>query len=54
MVSYLCEVMEVSRSGFYNYFNEISAQNRTNQDEADEVVKAIILKMKRTSKIAKH
>ena len=44
MVSYLCGVMGVSRSGFYNYFNEISAQNRANQDEADEVVKAVILK----------
>lgn len=44
MVSYLCEVMGVSRSGFYNYFNEKSAQNRANQDEADEVVKAVMLK----------
>ena len=44
MVSYLCEVMGVSRSGFYNYFNEESAQTRVNQNEADEVVKAVILK----------
>ena len=44
MVSFLCEVMGVSRSGFYNYFNEKSAQNRVNQDEADEVVKVILLK----------
>lgn len=44
MVSYLCELMGVSRSGYYNYFNEQSTQNRANQDAADEVVKAIILK----------
>ena len=36
--------MGVSRSGYYNYFNEKSAQNRATQDEADEVVKEIILK----------
>lgn len=44
MVSYLCKLMGVSRSGYYNYFDEQSAQKRTSQDKADEVVKAIILK----------
>ena len=44
MVSYLCELMGVSRSGFYNYFCGDSVQKRVNQDEADEVVKARILK----------
>lgn len=44
MVSYLCSVMGVSRSGYYNYFDEQSIQTRVNQDEADEVVKEIILK----------
>mgnify|MGYP003397547200 FL=1 len=44
MVSYLCELMGVSRSGYYNYFDEQSAQNRASQDVADEVVKEIILK----------
>ncbi|HCG4536375.1 TPA: IS3 family transposase [Salmonella enterica subsp. enterica serovar Typhi str. AG3] len=44
MVSYLCKVMGVSRSGFYHHFDEKSAQNRAKQDEADEVVKDIILK----------
>lgn len=44
MVSYLCEVMEVSRSGYYNYFDEKSAQKRAAQEQADEVIKEIILK----------
>lgn len=44
MVSYFCELMGVSRSGYYNYFDERSAQNRADQDVADEVVKEIILK----------
>lgn len=39
MVSYFCELMGVSRSGYYNYFDEHSAQNRANQDVADEVVR---------------
>ncbi|MEK4967257.1 IS3 family transposase [Cytobacillus sp. FSL R7-0696] len=44
MVSYLCEVIGVSRSGYYNYFLEESAQRRTAKEETDEVVKEIILK----------
>ena len=36
--------MEVSRSGYYNYFTEKSAQNRATQEQADEVVMEIILK----------
>ena len=44
MLSYLCEVMDVSRSGFYNYFNEKSVQKRAVKDDSDEVVKNIILK----------
>lgn len=44
MVSYLCDIMDVSRSGYYNYFNEKSAQKRATQNEADEVVGEIILK----------
>lgn len=44
MVSYLCGLMGVSRSGYYNYFNEQSAQSRADQDAADDVVKKIILK----------
>jgi len=44
MVSYLCMVMEVSRSGYYNYFDEKSAEKRAAQEQADEVIKEIILK----------
>lgn len=44
MVRYLCEVMEVSRSGYYNYFMEKSAQKRVAKEEMDEVLKEIILK----------
>ena len=44
MLSYLCKLMGVSRSGFYNYFGGKSVQNRAYQNEADEMVKANILK----------
>ncbi|WP_337988626.1 IS3 family transposase [Lysinibacillus sp. JNUCC 51] len=44
LVSYLCDVMDVSRSGYYNYFSEKSAQKRMAQEQGDEVVKEIILK----------
>lgn len=44
MVNYLCDVMEVSRSGYYNYFNEKSVQKRIAQNEADKVVRDIVLK----------
>ncbi|MGE7602612.1 IS3 family transposase, partial [Peribacillus sp. NPDC097675] len=44
MVSYLCEIMGVSRSGYYNYFLEKSVQKRAAKDEADEGVKDVILK----------
>ncbi len=44
MVKYLCEVVGVSRSGYYNYYTEKAKQNRTARDQADEEVKAIILK----------
>lgn len=44
MVSYLCEVIGVSRSGYYNYFLEESVQRRATKGETDEVVKEIILK----------
>lgn len=44
LVSYLCGVMEVSRSGYYNYFSEKSVQKRVNKDEVDEHVKKMIYK----------
>ncbi len=44
MVSYLCKVAGVSRSGYYNYFSEKSQKQRELKDEKDAVVKEIILK----------
>lgn len=44
MVSYLCEVSGVSRSGYYNYFSPQSQKNRKHKEEKDEKVKEIILK----------
>ncbi|MFJ3387050.1 IS3 family transposase [Lysinibacillus sp. NPDC086135] len=44
LVSYLCEIMGVSRSGYYNYFAEKSTQKRAAHELADEAVKEIILK----------
>lgn len=36
--------MEVSRSGYYHYFSEKSAQKRVAKVKADEIIKEIILK----------
>ena len=44
LVSYLCEIMEVSRSGYYKHFEEKPKQRRATQEQADEVVKEIILR----------
>lgn len=44
MVGYLCDIMEVSRSGYYNYFSEKSVKKRVAKAKADEIVKEIILK----------
>jgi putative transposase len=44
MVSYLCVIAGVSRSGYYNYFSVKSQEQRKLKDEKDEVVKEIILK----------
>ena len=44
MVSYLCEIAGVSRSGYYNYFSEKSQEKRKHKEEQDEMVKEIILK----------
>lgn len=44
MVSYLCEIAEVSRSGYYNYFSLQSKHQREKQDAEDEIVKESILK----------
>lgn len=44
MVSYVCHVASVSRSGYYNYFSECSQEHRNKREIEDEKVKAIILK----------
>ena len=44
MVSYLCDVAGVSRSGYYNYFSAKSQVRRKQKEDQDEIVKEIILK----------
>jgi hypothetical protein len=44
MVSYLCKVAGVSRSGYYNYFSISSQEQRKQKNDQDEIVKEIILK----------
>jgi transposase InsO family protein len=43
MLSYLCEIVGVSRSGYYNYFSIKSQQTRNIHDNEDELVKSLIL-----------
>ncbi len=44
MVTYLCHIAGISRSGYYNYFSLKSQKLRELRDNRDEVVKEIILK----------
>lgn len=44
MVSYLCNLTGVSRSGYYNYFSLKSLERRKQREKQDEIVKEIILK----------
>lgn len=44
MLSHLCKLSGVSRSGYYNYFSTESQKSRELSDHQDEVVKEIILK----------
>jgi transposase InsO family protein len=44
LVSYLCKVAGVSRSGFYNYFSLKAQEQRKQKDEKDESVKVTVLK----------
>jgi len=44
MVSYLCELVSVSRSGYYNYFSLKSQEHRKQRENLDECVKDEILK----------
>ncbi|WP_286138573.1 IS3 family transposase [Bacillus sp. AFS055030] len=44
MVTYLCKIAGVSRSGYYNYFSIKSQERRKQQDEMDEILRVNILK----------
>jgi transposase InsO family protein len=44
MISYLCEIADVSGSGYYNYFSLKSQEARGKRDSKDELVRDIILK----------
>lgn len=44
MISYLCEMIGVSRSGYYNYFSSKSQESRNKRDSEDMIVRDIILK----------
>lgn len=44
MVSYLCTISGVSRSGYYNYFSLKSQKSREQRDKQDELLKETILK----------
>jgi len=43
MISYLCNVAKVSRSGYYNYFCYKSQNSRQEQDKQDEILRDVIL-----------
>ncbi|MTK10794.1 MAG: IS3 family transposase [Clostridiaceae bacterium] len=44
MVSHLCQIAEVSRSGYYNYFSSKSQEQRYLRDKKDELIRDNILK----------
>ena len=44
MVSFLCEISGVSRSGYYNYFSSESQERREKREKEDLIVKENILK----------
>lgn len=44
MVSYLCEAVGVSRSGYYNYFSNRSIQKRKERENSDKSLRDNILK----------
>jgi len=43
MVRYLCQVADVSRSGYYNYYSEVSIGVRSKKEEQDNISKRNIL-----------
>ncbi len=44
MVSHLCQIAEVSRSGYYNYFSSKSQEHRLVRDKEDELIRDNIMK----------
>lgn len=44
MVSHLCGIAGVSRSGYYNYYSEEAVEQRRQKDKKDEASRDIILK----------
>ena len=44
MLSYLCKISGVSRSGYYNYFSMESQNTRAQRNSQDEIVKENVLK----------
>jgi len=44
MISYLCKIASVSRSGYYNYFSLKSKKIREQRDKRDYEIKEIVLK----------
>lgn len=44
MISYLCKVAGISRSGYYNYFSATSQKIRKRKNKRDELLKINILK----------
>ncbi|WP_282439856.1 IS3 family transposase [Gottfriedia acidiceleris] len=53
MVTYLCKIAGVSRSGYYHYFSIKSQERRKQQDEKDEIVRVNILKAYRFKRYKK-
>ncbi len=43
MVSFLCEIAGVSRSGFYNYFSSEAQERREQREEKDLILKENVL-----------
>lgn len=53
MVSYLCEAVGVSRSGYYNYFSNRSIQKRKGRENSDKILRDNILKLINLSTVKK-
>ena len=50
LVSYLCKIAGVSRSGYYNYFSKTSQNSRKVREKLDEELKKMILKARASNK----